>query len=215
MDANWIAKRTEYQKLAEAVEPAAVIKTKDHWFWSAIWWLLCIVTCGLYALGLSKEDFLQNYATTIGPIHGYPARWVYLPKATVLHEARHTTQATWFGWVFFPIAWISRRLRAWLGLPLNMVVYALLPLPIGLAAGRFYLELDADRKSWEESLRRGILAPRRIRDRASYKARHMSSGSYFWAWPYRWALPAYKKMAEEVIREYELAATCKCKIHTN
>jgi hypothetical protein len=200
---SWTDDRRGYDLLAGRVEPVAVVTTKDSWGWTLLWSLGVAVTLGGLALGISLRRFLDDFATTFITRQGYPRTWPRLSNGVIVHEGRHTTQATWFGWLFFPIAWANRRLRAWLGTPGFALVYFVLPLPIGLAAGRFYLELDADRAAWRLGLAEGWMTPEEVRERARSRALTMSGGSYFWAWPRPWAKSTYRKAAEVVIRETE------------
>jgi hypothetical protein len=197
---SWVRHQKRYQALAESVEPVSVVEAKAAWYWSALFWVGVVFTLGLLLLGISFKKFMEDYATTLITRQGYPSIWAVLSERVIFHEGRHSTQSTWFGWLFFPIAWISRRLRAWLGLPGFAAVYFLLPLPVGLAAGRFYLELDADRRAWRECLKRGLKTPGQIRGHAERRAERLSGGNYFWAWPAPWARSAYSKAAEAEIR---------------
>jgi len=197
---TWTVERSRYQKAAAEAEPVAVVTTKDHWAWTLLWVVGVVFTLGFLALGLSRRRFLEDFATTFITRQGYPRAWARLSLRLIRHEGRHTTQSTWFGWWAFPVAWASRRLRAWLGAPLNALVYFVLPLPAGLAAGRFYLELDADRTAWRAGLADRTMTPADVRDHAASRAKTMSSGAYLWAWPAPWSRSAYSSAAEEVIR---------------
>jgi len=199
---SWTNERYRYQALVESVEPVAVVETKDAWYWSALWWTGAVLTLGLLALGISRRTFLDEYATTLITRQGYSRLWESLSERLIFHEGRHTTQATWFGWILFPVAWINRRLRAWLGAPGFALAYFVLPLPVGLAAGRFYLELDADKAAWRECMKRGLITPEEIRANATHRAERLSGGNYLWAWPRPWAVRAYQRAAEDVIRAH-------------
>lgn len=196
---SWTNERDKYQKLAESIEPVSKVVTKDHWIWSAIWWVGAVLTFGLLALGLSRRRFLKDFATTVVTYQGYNSEWPYLTSRLITHESRHVTQYTWFGWILFPVALIDRKLRAWIGAPFYTIAYALLPLPIGLAACRFYLELDADKAAWGAGLRDGSLSIADVQKHAKYRAKSLSSGSYFWAWPKSWAEKAYHNAVDTVV----------------
>lgn len=199
---TWIIQKYHYQKLVAEVEPVAVVEDKSAWYWSALFWTGVVFTFGFLLLGLSRKKFMEDYATTLITRQGYPSNWPSISDQTVFHEGRHTTQVVWFGWMFFPIAWINRRLRAWLGALGFALAYFVIPFPIGLAAGRFYLELDADKRAWRECLKRRIKTPDQIRSHAEHRSDSLSSGSYFWAWPRSWAKKTYEKAATVVISEY-------------
>lgn len=199
---TWVTHRFRYQCLVEKVEPVAVIEDKSAWYWSALFWTGVVFTLGLLLLGISFVTFMKEYATTLITRQGYPKTWQVLSERVIFHEGRHTTQATWFGWLFFPIAWINRRLRAWLGTPGFALAYFVLPLPVGLAAGRFFLELDADKKAWKECLVRGLKTPEQILGHAERRAERLSGGNYFWAWPRPWARSIYRRAAERSIKAH-------------
>lgn len=196
---SWVSERYKYQKLATEAEPVAVVGTKDGWGWTALYVALCVVTLGLIVIGLSPKDWRERFATTAVTRQGYPRTWPRLSNRVVVHESRHTTQAVAFGWWLFPIAWVNRRLRAWLGALPNALVYGLLPLPIGLAAGRFYLELDADKAAWRRGMRDGWMTQGEVLAHAEQRAETMSSGAYFWAWPRPWARGSYQKAAKKIV----------------
>lgn len=199
---TWAIRRSLYQRIAKRVESTAVIEIKSKWYWSALYWIGVIFTFGLLIFGISHRKFMNEYATTLITRQGYPKIWRVLSIRVIIHECRHTTQAVLFGWLFFPIAWINRRLRAWLGLPLFALIYFILPFPIYFAAGRFYLELDADKKAWRECLRQLLMTPDAVRSHAKRRAERLSSGNYFWAWPSPLARRSYNKAAEFIIEEH-------------
>lgn len=198
---TWVTEKFRYRQLARSVEPTSVVTVRDERWWTAIWILGCVLTFGLLALGLPLREFLGELAITVATRQGYPRGWWSVHEETIFHEARHTTQCTWFGWILFPIVWINRCLRAWLGFPFFLLTYYFLPLPIYFAAGRFYLELDADRRAWRECLARGTMTDSEVLEKAERRAKQLSSGIYFWAWPERLARVEYVDAAFEVIYE--------------
>lgn len=136
---------------------------------------------------MSALTFLEDFATTLGPIQAYPAGW---SRQEVLeigqHESRHTTQARWLGLG-----------SPWLGI-LPMALAYILPFPIGFAWCRYRLELDAEVHLWTYLLRQGM-PEENIRQRATSSAKMISSSSYGWAMPQFWALSGYDKKVEEVL----------------
>jgi len=152
MAGGWLGERARLEALARAIEPSVRIQTKDGAHWRALAWLAAVATGG----GISRRTFLEDYATTLGPLHGYPACWsVERVEATLVHEARHTRQARWCGLGLHP----------WLGMPLFAALYLALPLPVGLGLARLLFELDADRAAWRHALAAGA-APDAVRARA-------------------------------------------------
>lgn len=195
---SWLDDRVTYQKLAESIEPVAVVQTKDSWVWIALWVLGVVLSLGVFALGMPLRRFLEDFATTIVTRQGYARTWPKLSRALVAHESRHTTHAVWLGWWAFPITWISRRLRAWFGGLPYAVLYFVLPIPMGLAAGRFYLELDADRAAWRRGLREGWMSPEEVLARADRRGETLASGAYGWAWPGPLARRSYRRAARKI-----------------
>jgi hypothetical protein len=202
---SWTDERQKYDAIMREVEPAAMLCTKDHWFWSAAWWFLAVITLGLIAIKMSKRRFLDDFATTLGPWHGYPRQWSRLSKRLLVHEGRHTTQFVFCGYFVPVLGWIpgsfGRKLRAVVGLLPMAIVYGLLLLPIYFALGRWLLELDADRTSWRWQIRNGY-TPEQVLVRASRFGNLVTSGAYLWAWP-RWAggVRVFERSADKVIRE--------------
>jgi len=193
---SWLDEREEYQIWAEVEEPIAVLEDKSAWYWTALYVLGVVFTLGFLLFGISLRRFREDFATTLITRQGYPARWASLSRRVVVHEGRHTTQATWFGWLFFPIAWTSRRLRAWLGVPGFAAVYFLLPVPVGFALGRFFLELDADKRAWARCLSEQSMTPADVTSHAERRWRTLSGGSYFWAVPTPFARYFYRSAAK-------------------
>jgi hypothetical protein len=179
---SWADDREKYQEIASKIEPSVRIETKDKWYWKILAVFAAIFTFG----GMSRKKFLESYGTTIGPIQGYPRQIVQLREPFLVHEARHTRQCRFFGFGFSP----------WLGLPVFVILYFLIPLPIGLAYGRYRLELDADLVQWRWMLSNGY-APNQIRDEALRRGKDVGGGSYGWSCP--WSKWGYKRAAEKVI----------------
>lgn len=187
---SWTEKRDRYQSLARTIDPSVIITTKDHWFWSALAWALCIITLGL---GMRPRRFLEDFATTIGPVQAYPRQWKNLREAIIVHESQHTRQARLFGLGIHP----------WVGLLPMAVTYLLLPIPVLLSYFRYRLELDADRASWTHLLRTGQADGQQIYRRAERFSHTVSSGAYGWAWPKGWARKGFREQAQKTITRHE------------
>lgn len=103
-----------------------------------------------------------------------PAEWSYEQACEVVpHEARHCMQQRWFGLGSSP----------WVGLVPFLTVYILLPLPIGLAVFRAWLEIDAERfsLSWKRK--------NWGRTAESQLGRIDRFGRQLWSWFYAWTVP--------------------------
>ncbi len=199
MSKSWTEKRDDYLAIAREVNDVVTLTTKDGWFWRAVASALFVVSFGQF----SRERFLNEFASTLGPIQAYPASWTGLSKMLVVHEARHTRQFLFAGWFVPIIGWLGKRVRVWVGLLPMALVYGLFPLPIFFAWGRFRLELDADSYSWRVALRRGWKSPDQVRSQANWFAKQISSWAYLRTWPTSWTIQAFERRAEEVIREWE------------
>ncbi len=131
----------------------------------AIHYALIAVTFG------RMRTYLDSFQTTIGKTVYVTSDWDDWPAdrryVTLRHEAIHLRQ--------------FRKLT----LPVMAVIYLLLPLPMGLAWGRAYLE----REAYAESIRAAaeVWGSAAVRD-ASYR-RHVieqfTGPSYGWMWPFR------------------------------
>lgn len=181
---SWTTERAEHQAFARSVDPAVILTTKDAWPWKAIAWLLYLGTF----TAIKRHKFLAQFATTIGPIQGYPKEWQTLNRSTIVHEAQHTKQAKWFGWLVPIVGWLPGRvghtLRALAGLPFMLLFYVLLPLPLGLAVGRWLFEVNAERAAYRYRAGKGEQLAALL-----YRARTFGSkvcgAAYGWSWP-RW-----------------------------
>lgn len=182
---SWTNEKKMYDAIVKEIEPAARLVTKDSWIWPTLWWVATILTFGLFALGMSKKVFLEEYATTLFPIQGYSSKWRTLSMPLLVHECRHTTHCVWLGYLVPILGWIpgyhGRHLRAWCGAPFYTVIYVLALLPSVFALGRWLIELDADRTSWRWQLRNGY-RPWQVRQRAKAFGEKVCSGRYFWSW---------------------------------
>ena len=182
---SWTKDKERLEKLARDIDPAVRLTTKNGWVWKAIAWILFVITFGQF----KRETYLERFATTLGPIQGYPESWrVASVENTLIHESRHTQQARAFGLFIHP----------WVGLPLMFLTYILLPLPLGLAVFRAWLELDADRYRWRILLMKGA-DPDDIRERAESFANTVSSAAYAWSLPASWTRKWFLKEAEKAI----------------
>lgn len=198
---TWVLEKHRYQKLATAAEPTVTITTKDSKFWVALWVFLVTITLGLYAIGMRLGRFLKEFATTVGPVQGYPREWPRLSERTIVHECRHTSDIVFLGWFIPILGWITRKMRAWVGLVPAGLIYGVLPFPILLCYGRYKMELRADEESYRWMLKNGFGAEE-VKARAASFAETVGSGAYFWPWPKPLVRRGFKAAAERVIREH-------------
>jgi hypothetical protein len=185
---SWVAQQARLEMLARRIEPSVRLRPKEGRFWRGLGRLAAIATGG----GISVQVFLQDYATAIGPLQGYPRAWsAERVEALLVHEARHTRQARWCGLGIHP----------WLGRPIFGLLYLALPLPAGFAVARFLFELDADRAAWRHQLANGA-SPERVRARAAEFAGRVCSGHYGWPVPHKLGVAWFARAAERTIASH-------------
>lgn len=189
---SWLDEHARLEAIARAIEPSVRLVPKDGAFWRAVGILAAGATFG----GIDRRTFLEDYATAIGPLQGYPRHWsVARVESLLVHEARHTRQARWCGLGIHP----------WLGLPLFGALYLAVPLPAGGALLRFWFELDADRAAWRHALAQGA-RPEQVRTRAVEFASRVCSGHYGWPIPRHLGAAWFARAAERTIATHVLAA---------
>jgi hypothetical protein len=195
---SWLANREALQAEARKVDPSIILTPKSMWFWQALAWLLTIITFGK----IKRDRFLQDFATTVGPLWGLPDDWSDADvRGLIPHEGRHTYQARVCGWFIPILGWIPF-LAPWVGIPIQMLLYVVLPIPVGLTYFRYYFELDADVHEWANKLEAGIWTKERVWDDALRRAVSVSGADYFYPWPEKWVTNGYRKKADEVIAKY-------------
>lgn len=186
---RWTEERERLEALARSIEPSVRLQTKDVWIWRLLALLASAATFG----GISRRRFLEDFATTVGPLQGYPAAWsAERVEGILVHEARHTFQARVCGLGLHP----------WLGIPIFSVLYLALPLPMGFAWLRLLFEIDADRAAWRHALSRGASSDA-IRRRARDFAGVVCSGAYGWSMPKGLGLRLFERAAERTIADFE------------
>jgi hypothetical protein len=187
--ATWVDERERYQKLASSIDPAAKVCVKEEsWIMIVASWALFLVTFGMF----KRDVFMQGFGTTLGPWEYYSRTKEALSRHFVAHESYHVVQFRKLGLWIHPI----------LGIPANILVYGILPLPIFLAYGRYKIEMNAERFALKYYLEDGA-TEQQVIDRAVYFAEMITSFRYLWCWPKPWAVKSARKMALEVIEEWK------------
>ena len=197
---SWTESKTEYRDWLRQHCPVVYLVTKQGRFWS-------LVAMGMACLSLGKLSrlrFLEDFATTLGPIQAYPARWSSLSRRLLVHEARHTQQFLFAGWFVPVLGWLGAPIRVWAGVLPMAIVYGFFPLPMFFAWGRFRLELDAEACAWRVGLAEGWLTAAEVRQRAEDFGRTVASWAYLRSWPQRWSVASFRKRAEFEIRRAAL-----------
>lgn len=187
---SWTERLDFYQNIGREIDPAVRLTTKDGWFWKMLAVLATVFTFG----GIQYRVFLEDYATTIGPVQAYPRAWRTLSRPLLIHEAQHTRQSRWCG------LWI----HPWVGLPIFGILYLLVLLPVGFAFFRWRFEINADAAAWRWMLRNGA-QPHQIRSRANLFGKKVCGGNYGWSF-LPWGVGGFKRAAEDVIHEFRKEA---------
>lgn len=186
---SWLQDKDRLQNVAQTFDRSIKLCTKDNFLNRAIAWILFVITFGQ----MKRETYMQRFATTFANYHCYPKEYTTgQVEALLPHESRHTKQFRALGLFIHPLV----------GFLPAMLVYLILPLPILLAYGRFYIEYDADRASYRYKLRYLGYTQSSILSSAARKGEVVSGASYFWCWPRPWAKKAYFNLATKVINEY-------------
>lgn len=186
---SWVADQEQLQAEARQIDPSIRLTTKNGRFWRFLAWCLFLLSFGKF----KREDFLVLFATTLGNVQAYPESWsTAFVRRVMIHESRHSWQSKMCGFGVHPMV----------GLPIMGLLYALLPLPAGLAFFRFWFELDADKASWRHALANGLDTPDGIRARAASFAATVSSSAYMWPVWRSFAVAQFAKAAEKVIAEH-------------
>lgn len=184
---SWTIRKFEYERIARKIDPAVKLTTKDKWPWKVMAAVVQVVTFG----GISYRRFLEDYATTIGPIQAYPRKWRKLSTRLLVHEARHTRQFRWMGLFIHP----------WVGVLPMALLYVFLPLPLGFAWFRWWFEIDAEKTAYRWALANGY-TPQQIRERAVWFGSKVCGSNYGWSWPtFLGGISGFEKAAAVVIRE--------------
>lgn len=195
---SWTARREEFQQHAHETCQLAVLTTKDGRFWKIVSWCLFVLSAGQFR----RREFLEDFATTLGPIQAYPRHWRELSPLLVVHESRHCQQFLFAGW-FVPIfGWLGPRARVWCGLIPMSLAYGFFPLPVFFAWGRFRLELDAESQAWRAALQNQWMTPDEIISRARQKGELVASWSYLKSWPTKWSVKSFQRRAEQIVASW-------------
>lgn len=153
-----------------------VTRKKDVWYW---------------------KPFNGDFGITLLNTIGLPTSWDQMSPASkvamLLHEAQHVRQQLKLGLG-----------NIYLGFLVQMIIYLFLPLPVGLAYGRAYLEMEA----YKESLRGYYLMSGKNllvidnKNTREHVLSQFSNAHYFWMWPFKRYLNRwYDRVVEEVILE--------------
>jgi hypothetical protein len=171
------------ERFAARKRPIQVVKKSTYWHQRAAGTALFCVTFG------GQKTYLTHYVTTLGHTIYVPDDFDEWSPARALeilrHEAVHVAQFERYGWVGM------------------VILYGILPLPMGLAWFRARLEWEA----YEETLRavaeiEGMAAARSqaLHDEI---VRRFTGPDYGWMWPFPgvvrgWIAAALGKIEEEL-----------------
>jgi hypothetical protein len=177
---SWINRKTELLQIARIYEPKVKnFHTMDHWFPRFLGWIVALL--GL----MSSADWRVNTALSVCGHLFFPVHRSFEQVAKdIPHEARHVTQQKWLGLG-----------SPWLGFIPWLILYGLIPLPIGCAFFRCFFEIDAQQQYWKMLIYKGLR--HEAEEDAIYLARNLSSWIYFLAMPEWITIPWAKYVASK------------------
>jgi hypothetical protein len=180
-----VAKKKLDELLADfARRPRPVRVVKKRLYWHQRWadMALRMITLG------GQNAYLAHYVTTLG-------HTIYVPDdfdewspghawEVLRHEAVHVRQFERFGWVGM------------------VLLYGLLPLPMGLAYGRARLELEAYTESLRATAELEGMEAAHSPERHAQIIRRFTGPDYAWMWPFpgqvqRWIDAALARIEAE------------------
>jgi len=173
---TWVNDKDVLQAEARVFDKSVKLKTKNSKLWL-----------------VGGKNFKELFATTLGHSIYIPSAWTSEQVRSVLvHECRHIKQFRMFGWLFGMGWWAPA------GIPLFLLFYAAVPLPIGLAWIRYRLELDADSVFWKFALKNGV-------DKEIVHQRSMSFANtvfkyYGWPWPKPWIVWGFNRKFNKMLK---------------
>lgn len=188
----WMNSRMALEREARQLTglPVRLVTKEGYWVWRLVGWVL-----GLFSAE-ARRRFMQDFATTVGPVVALPDGWsARVAGGVLLHELQHVRQFNALGCKIHP----------WAGVPLMGLLYLLLPLPVGLAYFRYRLELDAERARWTVALALGAWTADKARLDAQQFADIVAGGSYAWAWPRRLVRRGFAKAVEKSIKALKIS----------
>ena len=198
---SWLQYRDEYQKLARTIEPSAIVVSKGHAVWAVAWAIGVVLTLGIAAFIIPLNKSWRRRSTTIGPAQGHPEERNNVDYDTIIHEGEHSRQYQILGWLFFPIAWINRSFRAWLGCIPFWILYFVIPFPVFICYGRYRLELGAAAAETGWMLRNNTSLDY-VKHSMKQFAGHVAGKQYGWCWPKPWVLRGFDRMVKKEIADF-------------
>jgi hypothetical protein len=173
---------------ARTFDRSAVLLPKSHWFGRLL---------NVLVFWMSRERFMEHFATTVGPVVLIPDAWSTAEARDVIpHEAGgHVRQFRWCGLLIHP----------WAGLLFMGLIYGLLFFPIMFAYFRYRLELHAESVRWRVLLSEGRASPSDVMNRAQRFADTVSSWAYLKPWPAAWVKRGFVRKAKRIIEEHHAA----------
>ena len=183
---SWTLRKKELTEQARRYNRSAILVTKNSWIWKFV----ALVLTPL----MSKDDFLHNFATTIGPIVAFPEVWTFEQVARVIpHEVGGHVNQFWAFGGFIPYV------SPWIGIVPMTIFYGLL-LPVLFNWFRYRLELHADKQAWRYMILNGYNFSEVVA-RAERFARTISSWKYGKCIPEKWAIWGFRRAASKILAE--------------
>lgn len=183
---SWIQRKDFFIEEAKKIHKSIkLISTQSSFLIKIIAWLAYVFSFGK----IKRNDFISNTAITIG-------NRIYIPEETsqvgvyrlIAHEGQHVKQFLWFGLCIHPL----------IGLPIGMLSYVFLPIPMFGALIRFFMELDACKTEWSKMIDIG-LSKKEIQKRAENFFDILTGIHYFYPVPKWFGKKFYFKALENIL----------------
>ncbi len=149
---------------ASRPRPILVVRKSLYWHQRAAGTLLKIITFG------GQDRYVSQYVTTLGHTIYVPDdfdAWNPIQALQVLrHEAVHVRQFERYGWIGM------------------ILLYGLLPFPLGLAFGRALLEMEAYTETLRATAETQGIAAAKSKYLHDHIIRRFTGPDYAWMWPF-------------------------------
>lgn len=174
------------EELLRRDKPIHIVKKRAHWHQRVIGKALFLLTFG------GQNKYSSEYVTVLGHTIYTPDDFDDWHPAHVLetlrHEAIHVAQLERYGWIGM------------------ILLYGVLPLPMGLAWFRARLEWEAYQETlWSIAEIEGFEAARSLEVRAKI-VRRFTGPDYGWMWPFPKTI---ERWIDETLAEIEKTPDCK------
>ena len=182
---SWEKDKGYLTNYAQLFQKDIKLHNKDNWFCRALSWIVFIITFGKK----DRKSWMENVAFAAANHHFYPAKWsTKTIEDKIPHEAFHTKDMNACGLFIHPMV----------GLLPFLILYYLVPIPIGFAYARLVFELRAKEAEWMENKPK----LQAMQTDADKFVESISGATYLWAVPKFFAKRQTDKVVEKVYATY-------------